>query len=148
MERVLELRNCVDSLSKDAHKFFQKNNRAAGVRARKKLQKCKKLSQEIRIKIQKTKQENVQEKSAEISAMAAVSGGNSLTGENFFGEETILPIQNNFNINPFGAIDFFPPPPNLKNCQEESFNVSILDQENVPFENPLVEPTFYPSFEE
>lgn len=55
MAKLNELRECVDDISKDAGKFFEKGNKAAGVRARKKLQLLKTLSQELRVNIQKCK---------------------------------------------------------------------------------------------
>lgn len=47
----------MQDLSRDANKFFEKGNKAAGVRARKKLQQLKSLSQELRVNIQKCKAE-------------------------------------------------------------------------------------------
>nr|UXY87840.1 hypothetical protein CcurKRNrm2_p149 [Cryptomonas curvata] len=64
MDKIAALKECVDKIAKDAYKFFEKNNKAAGVRARKKLQKCKKQAQEIRNLIQKSKHEHVQKKTA------------------------------------------------------------------------------------
>lgn len=78
MEKVLELKECVEKISKEAFKFFEKNNKLSGVRARKKLQKCKNLAQEIRLMIQKSKQEQVQKKSAAAAASAAASGADLL----------------------------------------------------------------------
>jgi len=82
MEKIFELKECVEKISKEAHKFFEKNNRISGVRARKHLQRCKKLAQEIRIGIQKSKQEQVQKKAAVAAASAAVSGAGILTEGN------------------------------------------------------------------
>lgn len=55
--KLNELRECVDDVSKDAAKFFDKGNKAAGVRARKKLQTLKALAQDLRVSIQKCKAE-------------------------------------------------------------------------------------------
>mmetsp|Transcript_17915 Transcript_17915/g.35011 ORF Transcript_17915/g.35011 Transcript_17915/m.35011 type:complete len:160 (+) Transcript_17915:148-627(+) len=82
MEKINELKECVEKISKQAHKFFEKNNKASGVRARKELQKCKRLSQEIRMGIQKSKQEQVQKKAAVAAASAAISGAGILTEGN------------------------------------------------------------------
>nr|UXY87345.1 histone H1 [Cryptomonas sp.] len=73
MEKITVLKDCVDKIAKDAYKFFEKNNKAAGVRARKKLQKCKKCAQEIRNLIQKSKQEHVQRKAAAAANAAALN---------------------------------------------------------------------------
>jgi len=78
MDKINELKDCVEKISKEAYKFFQKNNKTSGVRARKRLQKCKKLAQEIRLMIQKSKQDQVQKKSAVAAASAAVSGADIL----------------------------------------------------------------------
>ena len=73
MDKIAILKDCVDKISKDAYKFFEKNNKAAGVRARKKLQKCKKYAQEIRNLIQKSKHEHVQKRAAVLANTAALS---------------------------------------------------------------------------
>jgi len=65
-------------LFKDLKKFFIKKNKSAGVRARKKLQKCKKLCQEIRNYIQKIKLEDYQKRAEVYSSRAA------FLAENFF----------------------------------------------------------------
>lgn len=75
MDKITQLKECVDKITKDAYKFFEKNNKAAGVRTRKKLQKCKRYAQEIRNLIQKSKQELVQKKTA-AAANAAVLNTN------------------------------------------------------------------------
>ncbi|ABW98176.1 hypothetical protein HAN_2g360 (nucleomorph) [Hemiselmis andersenii] len=94
MEKIFELKECVEKISKEAHKFFEKNNKISGVRARKELQKCKKLAQEIRIGIQKSKQEQVQKKAAVAAASAAVSGAGILTEGNLnLPNETIPSIK-------------------------------------------------------
>jgi hypothetical protein len=48
MERFNELRRLISSIEEDAHKFYDKNNKAAGVRLRKGLQEIRVMSQEIR----------------------------------------------------------------------------------------------------
>jgi hypothetical protein len=73
MDKITALKECVDKIAKDAYKFFEKNNKAAGVRTRKKLQKCKKYAQEIRNLIQKSKHEHVQKKAALTANTAALS---------------------------------------------------------------------------
>jgi len=83
MEKIAELKFCVDTVAQDTSRFFKKNNRAAGVRARKKLQKCKKLAQEIRLLIQKAKQEEVQKKAEAASKYAAEAGSDHLTRQMF-----------------------------------------------------------------
>lgn len=55
MSRKEELNALVDELEVDIDKFYEKGNKAAGTRARKKLQEIKKLSQEIRLEIQDMK---------------------------------------------------------------------------------------------
>ena len=55
MSRKEELNQLVDELEEDIDKFYEKGNKAAGTRARKKLQEIKKLSQEIRLEIQDMK---------------------------------------------------------------------------------------------
>ncbi len=55
MSRKEELNTLIDELEPDIDKFYEKGNKAAGTRARKKLQEIKKLSQEIRLEIQDMK---------------------------------------------------------------------------------------------
>lgn len=55
MNRFSEVKTLVDSLEVDMEKFYSKNNKTAGTRARKTLQELKKLAQEIRIGIQEAK---------------------------------------------------------------------------------------------
>jgi len=73
-----ELKNCLDGIQKDLRKFYLKKNKSAGVRARKKLQKCKKLCQEIRNAIQKIKLEDYQKKAEIFSSRAAYLAENFL----------------------------------------------------------------------
>ena len=51
MEKFNELKTLVAGLEEDATKFFEKDNKAAGVRLRKGLQDIKALSQEIRLEV-------------------------------------------------------------------------------------------------
>lgn len=144
----MELRACVDSLSKDIQKFFQRNNKAAGVRARKKLQKSKRIAQEIRIMIQQTKQENVQRKSAAISSYAALTGGTSLTGENFY---TNTQFQSSVEPNLNCEIGFYPDLNFPKNSSEiYSFQVQKDDRfsEYTLKSNNDQKLGFYPSFDD
>ena len=55
MSRKEELNQLVTELEEDIDKFYEKGNKAAGTRARKKLQEIKKKSQEIRLEIQDMK---------------------------------------------------------------------------------------------
>ena len=48
MERFNELKRLISSIEEDASKYYEKNNKAAGVRLRKGLQEIRVLSQEIR----------------------------------------------------------------------------------------------------
>eukprot|EP00190_Bangiopsis_sp_CCMP1999_P000519 CAMPEP_0198727396 /NCGR_PEP_ID=MMETSP1475-20131203/4132_1 /TAXON_ID= ORGANISM="Unidentified sp., Strain CCMP1999" /NCGR_SAMPLE_ID=MMETSP1475 /ASSEMBLY_ACC=CAM_ASM_001111 /LENGTH=106 /DNA_ID=CAMNT_0044489431 /DNA_START=14 /DNA_END=334 /DNA_ORIENTATION=+ len=68
MDKVQALKELVENIAKDSDKFFNKNNKAAGVRARKSLQEVKKLAQELRQSIQEAKQE---EAAAKRNAAAA-----------------------------------------------------------------------------
>ena len=57
MNRFSEIKSLVDELEVDMEKFYSKNNKTAGTRARKLLQDLKKLAQDIRIDIQEKKKE-------------------------------------------------------------------------------------------
>lgn len=52
MSRREQLNSHVAELEEDMIKFYDKGNKTAGTRARKKLQDIKKLAQEIRLEIQ------------------------------------------------------------------------------------------------
>jgi len=100
----------------------------------------------------KTKQESVQEKSAELSALAAVNGGNSLIEERFFLEKSfLLPCQNFRNIpSEKKELTFslrFPiyPGESTDNLfwEKENFTKIVSNKMNIPFEID-----FYPSFGE
>jgi len=51
MEKFNELKTLVENLQEDATKFFERDNKAAGVRLRKGLQDIKAVAQEIRIEV-------------------------------------------------------------------------------------------------
>jgi hypothetical protein len=51
MEKYEELKNLVASIEDDATKFYEKGNKAAGVRFRKALQDVKTLAQNIRLDV-------------------------------------------------------------------------------------------------
>ncbi|NBC05443.1 MAG: histone H1 [Bacteroidetes bacterium] len=55
MSRKEELHSLIAELEPDMDKFYEKGNKAAGTRARKKLQEIKKLAQEVRLEIQDMK---------------------------------------------------------------------------------------------
>jgi len=55
MSRHEELANHVEEMKEDLIKFYEKNNKTAGTRARKALQQLKKLAQEVRLEIQDIK---------------------------------------------------------------------------------------------
>ena len=77
MDKILELKKHLKSMTLDAEKFFLKKNNSAGIRARKKLQKIKKISQDIRNFIQNVKFKFVQKK-AKIKAAQAVYFGKNI----------------------------------------------------------------------
>ncbi|GJQ12118.1 hypothetical protein GpartN1_g3909.t1 [Galdieria partita] len=56
MDKIEELKSLINTVEEDCDKFFEKGNKAAGVRARKTLQEIKKLAQELRVEIQASKQ--------------------------------------------------------------------------------------------
>ncbi|HUH17901.1 MULTISPECIES: histone H1 [Albibacterium] len=55
IEKFNELKSLLEGLESDADKFFNKGNSAAGTRVRKGLQELKNLSQDLRLKIQESK---------------------------------------------------------------------------------------------
>ena len=55
MEKFAKLKNLVITVEDDFSKFYDKNNKAAGTRARKAMQELKVLAQEIRTEIQEMK---------------------------------------------------------------------------------------------
>ena len=54
-ERYSQLNEILEGAEEDLMKFYEKGNKAAGTRARKRLMKLKKLSHEIRQEIQDIK---------------------------------------------------------------------------------------------
>ncbi len=57
MNRFPEVKELIDALEEDMDKFYNKNNKTAGTRARKTLQELKKLAQDIRVDIQEQKKD-------------------------------------------------------------------------------------------
>ena len=57
MNKFPQIKELIDSLEEDMDKFYNKNNKTAGTRARKTLQELKKLAQEIRVDIQEQKKD-------------------------------------------------------------------------------------------
>ena len=55
MEKYQKLKDLVLSIEEDFSKFYEKDNKAAGTRARKAMQELKNLAQEIRGEIQSMK---------------------------------------------------------------------------------------------
>ena len=55
MEKYAQLQSIVAGIEEDFDKFYNKNNKAAGTRARKAMQDIKVLAQEIRKDIQESK---------------------------------------------------------------------------------------------
>ncbi len=55
MKRNEQLNSLITDLEPELEKFYEKGNKAAGTRARKKLQDLKKIAQEIRLEIQEFK---------------------------------------------------------------------------------------------
>ena len=55
MDRFNQLKELVNSFEKDFEKFYDKENKAAGVRVRKHMQELRNLAQEIRAGVQNLK---------------------------------------------------------------------------------------------
>lgn len=55
MNRFEQIKNLIMSLEADFVKFYDKENAAAGTRVRKGMQELKNLAQEIRVEVQKKK---------------------------------------------------------------------------------------------
>ena len=53
--RFQELKDLVDSFEQDFSKFYDKQNKAAGVRVRKQMQDLRQLAQEVRAEVQDLK---------------------------------------------------------------------------------------------
>lgn len=76
MEKLQELRDCVEALGREAGKFFENGNKAAGVRARRHVQELKEIVQSLRETIQKTKMaQESQERKAGRNDAVSESGG-------------------------------------------------------------------------
>jgi len=58
MDKFTELEQLVASMKEDVTKFYDKNNKAAGVRIRKTLQDVKALAQEIRKQVSEKNSED------------------------------------------------------------------------------------------
>jgi hypothetical protein len=56
-DRFQELKSLIDSFEQDFAKFYDKQNKAAGVRVRKHMQDLRKLAQDIRTEVQDKKKE-------------------------------------------------------------------------------------------
>jgi len=57
MNRFAEVRDLILNLESDFQKFYDKQNKAAGTRVRKGMQELKNLAQDIRLTVQKSKNE-------------------------------------------------------------------------------------------
>ena len=55
MDRFNQLKELIDSFEKDFDKFYNKENKAAGVRVRKNMQQLRQVAQEIREEVQNMK---------------------------------------------------------------------------------------------
>jgi hypothetical protein len=55
MEKFEEIKNLINSLDEDVVKFYEKGNKAAGVRIRKSMQDLKTMAQELRLNVQELK---------------------------------------------------------------------------------------------
>ena len=56
-DRFQQLKDLVDSFEQDFSKFYDKQNKAAGVRVRKHMQELRNLAQEVRGEVQDMKKE-------------------------------------------------------------------------------------------
>ncbi len=56
-DRFQQLKELVDSFEQDFSKFYDKQNKAAGVRVRKHMQELRNLAQEVRGEVQEMKKE-------------------------------------------------------------------------------------------
>ena len=83
MDKIVKLKKHLKSMTLDAEKFFLKKNNSAGIRARKKLQKIKKISQDIRNFIQNIKFKFIQKKAKIKAAQAAYFGKDILLSEEY-----------------------------------------------------------------
>ncbi len=65
MSRFEDLKSLVASFEKDFEKFYEKENKAAGVRVRKHMQELRKFAQDIRDEVQSLKKDGTEESNAE-----------------------------------------------------------------------------------
>lgn len=56
-DRYQQLRDLVDSFEQDFSKFYDKQNKAAGVRVRKHMQELRQFAQDVRSEVQDLKKE-------------------------------------------------------------------------------------------
>ena len=56
-DRYQQLRDLVDSFEQDFSKFYDKQNKAAGVRVRKHMQELRQFAQDVRSEVQDRKKE-------------------------------------------------------------------------------------------
>lgn len=56
-DRYQQLRDLVDSFEQDFSKFYDKQNKAAGVRVRKHMQELRQFAQEVRSEVQDRKKD-------------------------------------------------------------------------------------------
>lgn len=61
MELFDQIKQTVEEAEKDAIKFYESGNKAAGVRLRKTMQEIKGLAQELRLDVNKVRQERESE---------------------------------------------------------------------------------------
>jgi len=57
MDRFSQLKELIDSFEKDFQKFYEKGNKAAGVRVRKHMQELRSIAQTIRNEVQTLKRD-------------------------------------------------------------------------------------------
>ncbi|NBV27566.1 histone H1 [bacterium] len=55
METFQEIKNLIDRIEPEFHKFAEKGNKAAGTRVRVAMQELKRLAQQIRLEVQEQK---------------------------------------------------------------------------------------------
>ena len=58
MDRFSQLKELVDSFEKDFQKFYEKGNKAAGVRVRKHMQDLRSFAQQVRNEVQELKRDD------------------------------------------------------------------------------------------
>ena len=67
MEKINELKNMLEAMSKDIEKFYSKGQNSAGTRLRKSLNELRKKAQEVRNDIQQIRQSRKAEKTGPAS---------------------------------------------------------------------------------